>query len=698
MLSAVKAPLPSAAALVSLLIAALGGACAPPPPAPAPTASRPAGPERIVLVSIDTLRADYVGCYGARRARTPRLDAIARRGVRFETAISPTPLTLPSHVSLLTGLDPSRHGVHDNALFRLEEGIPTLADAFRSAGLATAGFVASVVLNRVYGLDRGFDHYDDALGYRRTTSGSGGLAERPADQVVDAVLAWLEQAPDRFFLWVHFYDPHASYSPPEAFAPDPSRIPRIPRDATFMETLRLAVPPYYEAEIAFADTQLGRLLDAIDARFPGGRTLLAVTSDHGESLGEHGELTHSLSVYDATQKVPLLLAGPGLPAGRVVAAPVRLVDVAPTLLAAAGLPPLPETTGVDLGPWIRGERDDGLDAYVETLATQIDYGWSPVFGLRTRTAKYLRMPRPELYDLAADPAERVNLAASDASVAAELDAALTARLEGARPARPNSSPLAGDRELLQSLGYVVGAPGSDEYVLGVVEGADPKDRMSAIRAMLEANSAIGAGQPERALEILEGVPEANGWIEQARAEASAALGDWKAFERHARKVAAARPGEPEASLLLGQAKESVGKHDEARSAYRRSLEADPTRVEAITGLGRLAEAEGDIATAIVHYDEAIAARNPSAEAALLRAALYLESGRPYQARLLLRDAWEAPGIPASARKRLIRAEAGAGYPKLAVERLRSILDRPREQRELSDFFKEIVETYGGRVR
>ena len=205
-----------------------------------------------MLVTIDTLRADHVGCYGAEWASTPTLDGLARRGVRFTTAISPAPLTLPSHATLFTALDPPEHGVRANGAFRLEEGVPTLAECFESAGFATAAFVSAFVLDRRFGLARGFAHYDDALGVQNEEIG---VASRPGGASVDAALAWLESAPERFFLWLHLYDPHAPYEPPE-----PHRTRQLGRP--------------YDGEIAYADAELGRLLAALDARFPDGRTLV----------------------------------------------------------------------------------------------------------------------------------------------------------------------------------------------------------------------------------------------------------------------------------------------------------------------------------------------------------------------------------------------------------------------------------------
>jgi arylsulfatase A-like enzyme len=348
---------------------------------------------------------------------------MAAQGVRFETAISPAPLTLPSHASLMTGLDPPRHGVRHNSIHRLAAGVPTLAEHMRAHGMATAAFVGALVLDRRFGLDRGFDVYDDRM--ERRSARFSGYAERPADHVVDAAVAWLERAPQRFFLWVHLYDPHVEHQPPPGFAAAFARRP-------------------YLGEIAFADQQTGRLVRAVRDRFGDEGLLVAITSDHGESLGEHGEPTHAYTVYDATQRVPLILLGTGLPAGRVVATPVRLLDVAPTLLATVGARAL-DSDGRDLRP-LWEAPDAGGDppaAYVETLATHLDYGWSPLVGLRTERFKYIRAPRPELYDLAADPGELHDLADRDPERVRRLDAALERRLASPSSTGASSSATCG---------------------------------------------------------------------------------------------------------------------------------------------------------------------------------------------------------------------------------------------------------------
>jgi arylsulfatase A-like enzyme len=529
----------------------------------------PARPERILLVTVDTLRADHVGCYGGNRAHTSHMDTIGAEGVRFAHAISPVPITLPAHATLMTGLDPPAHGVRHNSIHRLAGEIPTLAERLRSAGYATAAVVGAVVLERRFGLARGFDHYDDRMGGRR--SGIVGYAERPADQVVDAALAWLEGAPRRLFLWVHFYDPHTAYDPPRGFA------------AAF------AGHPY-AGEIAFVDAQLGRLLAALD---PPGATpaLVVLTSDHGESLGEHGELTHSYTIYDATQRVPLLLRGPGLPAGVVVEQPVRLADVAPTVLDLAGARGLPGIDGESLLPHIRGKAGEPPAAYLETLATQLDFRWSPLLGLRSARWKYIRAPRPELYDLRLDPGELHNRAADEPEVVARLDRALGARLRSGRSPEAVEDLDAERREQLQGLGYLVPAtePPPD---LGVVGGADPKDRMGVLRALAEAETLLTRGRPGEALARLDEVDETGLGVSSLRAAVALSAGDAGAAERAARLALAEAPRRADLLVLLGRALEAQRRWEEARQAFALASEADPASVSAWAGLSRALAALG----------------------------------------------------------------------------------------------------------
>ncbi|MCP5059301.1 MAG: sulfatase-like hydrolase/transferase [bacterium] len=572
------------------------------------------GPERVLLVTIDTLRADRLGCYGREGAQTPTLDGIAAAGVRFETAISPTPMTLPSHTSLMTALDPPSHGVRHNSIFRLEENFPTLAEAMRAAGFETAAFLGAMVLERDFGLARGFDSYDDQMP-PRWGQNQMQRAERSADAVVDEAIAWLEKAPDRFFLWVHLYDPHAKYEPPPEFA---KAFPNDP----------------YAGEIAFVDAELGRLLAHLNQRWPDQRTLVVATSDHGESLFDHDEPTHSYGIYDSTQRVPLLMQGPGLPRGQVVESVARLIDVAPTMLALSGAEPLPGATGISLLAQIEGTADSSPVTYLETLGTQLDMGWSPLLGIRTERHKYIRAPRPELYDLVHDPDETRNLAEDASGLVEEFDAILGAQLASGQPARPNLTPSGDQRARLESLGYVLSEEEPPSGALGVVGGIDPKDEIGAVAAWNEALSLIEGNRPAEALARLEGAGGGLA-VQLARTEAALAAGDLIRAEREARAAIEAVPSAQSGYAHLGMVLLQQQRWAEAEKAFLEAVRLAPEQGFSLLGLGRLAEAQGRDAEAAEFYARSWEARAPEGQAAWRLAALRILQGRHEEADALL---------------------------------------------------------------
>jgi choline-sulfatase len=618
--------------------------------------ARDARVERVILITVDTLRADHVGAYGATGVRTPTLDGIAARGVRFENAISPAPLTLPTHATLLTGLDPPEHGVRHNGVFRLAEGLPTLAEALAAEGFRTGAFVGAFVLDRRFGLARGFEHYDDHTDRLSSTGGLRGFAERSADAVVDAALAWLEGVDGPFLIWVHVYDPHAEYTPPPGFA---AAYPSNP----------------YAGEIAFADAELGRLLASVRERWRDGGTLVVATSDHGESLGEHGEATHSHTVYDATQRVPLLFEGPGIAPGRTVRGVVALRDVAPTVLELVGAPPLPEASGASLASVLRrGGEPEARAAYVETLATQLDWGWSPLLGLRTARHKLIAAPRPELYDLAEDPEELHDRAAIDGERLAELEALLGEHLAGARPrGHARFDPDEADRVRLEALGYVV-PTASESAVLGQVAGTDPKDRMHVIRAVHEADGLIAEGRPEAALARLDAVDgmEAEGFVVQAIVSTAAlAAGHLARAEAAARAAVAAAPESRVGWQRLAAVLEARGRDEEAKEAYAAILRIDPQAGAPLTALGALAERAGDVEGAAREYRRALAAPRPDPDAAWRLAALALEGGREDEAAQHLGPELQGHGTEtAEAALRLAAAERTTGRAAASMRRLR----------------------------
>jgi len=391
---------------------------------------------------------------------------------------------------------------------------------------------------------------------------------------------------------VHFYDPHSDHSPPagfaSAFASDP-----------------------YAGEIAYVDAQIGRLLDRIRERWGEQHLLLAITSDHGESLGEHGEITHSYSIYQATQRVPLILQGPGLPAGVVVSQPARLIDVAPTLLALSAAPALEAVEGRDLLPLIHGEEETPRSAYMETLATQLDHGWSPLIGIRSGRYKFIRAPRPELYDLVRDPAELRDLAHREPEVVRQLDRMLSERVSRMKepPDGVSDAPRTvpdSERSQLESLGYVVpgGLASGAAMNLGVVGGLDPKDEMKILGVIASAHGAMSDGRTADALALLVAQGESGSAVAAMRAAAALSLRDFARAASDARAVLRVQPGRPDIEMILGKALEGTGDLAGAVSAYRRSIALDPSAAAAHRGMGRALMAVGDRKGATAAFERA----------------------------------------------------------------------------------------------
>jgi choline-sulfatase len=463
----------------------------------APANRTPVAPRNVVVITIDTLRADHVGAYGYVAARTPMLDRLARDGLRFDRAYATAPITLASHASLMTGRYPPGHGARHNGM-RVDMKTPTLAEAFAAAGYATAAFVAAFPLDRRFGLIKGFQAYGDVM--PRDAGGHVGN-DRPGRRVVDEALAWLSTRQEKFFLWVHLFEPHAPYGNPAN--PAEARRPVIAR---------------YDDDVAEADRQAGRLLEGLgDLR---SRTLIVAAGDHGEAFGEHGEVSHSVFTYDTTLRVPLVIAGPEIPTGRVVTEPVSLVDVAPTIALLAGLARFDADGRVILPPGAvlppeggsheRGATD-GLSngpnraIYAESFAPLLDFGWSPLRTIRNGDWKYIAAPKPELYDLKNDPGETRNLVAEQPARAADLarqvDAIAGPTLPGARVAPDVLA-------RLQALGYASGRSGR------AADRADPKDRREiAARFAHVTSGELQGAALERALRDIiradPGNPQAN---------------------------------------------------------------------------------------------------------------------------------------------------------------------------------------------
>ncbi|MEA2558560.1 MAG: choline-sulfatase [Acidobacteriota bacterium] len=523
-------------------------------------AAKPSPPPSVILLTLDTTRADALG------AGTPVLSALAVRGTRWTQAVTPTPLTLPAHTSLLTGLVPPEHGLRDNGTAVLSKDVPTLAAVFSARGYATAAFVASRVLDRRFGLSRGFGHYDDKAPAEQI--GEYGYPERNARQMTDAVLAWLAKRPaDKpFFLWVHYYDPHAPYNPPGV---DP----------------RAGDRQRYAGEVAYMDREIGRLL----ARLPAD-ALIAAVGDHGEALGEHGERTHGIFLYQPTMHVPLILAGPGVPRGKAIAETAPTVRLASTLLrlsGGAGAPaagfgePLPGLGGKAAGP-----------VYLESRFPLSAYGWSPLEGMFDGRWKLIVAPRPELYDLGADPKETRNLLGDQREQARRLKGALQTAQRSFKTRKAEAA----DPELarsLQSLGYASGSGSSGKGTL------DPKDGVPLLAEFMAAKDLTQQGQAKAAaVKLTELVRRSPGNIPFLTALATAQLaggnpGDADAGIATYRRAAQENPRLDFLHENLADAYASLGRVEEARKEYELTLELNPRFAAAWWGLADLAQKAGN---------------------------------------------------------------------------------------------------------
>jgi arylsulfatase A-like enzyme len=600
----------------ALLVALLAGACG-------------RTPQRsVLLVTVDTLRPDALGWVAGRNA-TPAIDALAAAGFRFPGAVSPVPLTLPAHTSLLTGLDPHRHGVRDNGQL-LGPAPTTLGGILGGRGYATGAFVSGYPLRALFGLDRGFERYDDDIG-----SAGDIWLDRPAEATTDAALAWLRDvlaaAPQRpWFLWVHYFEPHDPYTPPPRFA-RPG-----PRGA-------------YDGEVAAADAAVGRLLSGVGSATAGTSRLTVFAGDHGESLGEHGEDTHGIFVYDSTVLVPLIIAGEGLVRPGESRAPARLVDVLPTLLDLLEIPPCQGLDGISLRPLLDGGMLDPPAAYLESQQPWLGYGWAPLVGLRTSSFKLIDAPQPELYDLARDPGETANRLASDAGTAGDLGRTLRARqAQGAAPAAPADDPEV--LAALRSLGYASGFGAGR-----APSGPDPKDRIAELRLISLAEAEARAGSRTSALAILDMVLETEPDQPYANLRAGtllAAEGQLAEAIERLEHVLRIEPTHPEAAFALADALSRAGRLDRAEAAWRLTVRIQPRRAVAWSNLGtvllrrsRVGEAIGAMAKAVdlAPADPVLVAN--LAEARYQHALLLQAAGRTEEARAtLLAAAAAAPAL------------------------------------------------------
>jgi arylsulfatase A-like enzyme/Flp pilus assembly protein TadD len=579
----------------ALVLAAAGmlGALA---PAAAAAAARP----NLLLITIDTLRPDRLGCYGSTAIATPNIDALARRGVVFTRAFAHTPTTLPSHTNILLGTTPLSHGVHDNGFFKVPAGLPTLATHLKDQGYATAAVVGAFPLDSRFGLDRGFDLYDDDYG-------TGGaldfkFVERKAEVVVEHALAWLKGRTGPWFLWVHCFDPHQPYEPPEPF------LARYKNDL-------------YGGEVAYVDSALGKLFAGLTESGQAKTTAVVFTGDHGQSLGEHGETTHGYFAYNSTLWIPLIVAAPGLAPARVDQNACH-VDIFPTACALLETPQPAGLQGVSLLPAARGKKLAGRPIYFESLYPYYRRGWAPLRGYIENDEKFIESPIPEIYDLKADFGEAKNLAGRDLG----RERATLARLVKEESATESASRPrldAAAQRRLQSLGYVGGYQPPTRQDFGPQD--DLKTLLPYNKKFEEAVDMSGRGETERSIALLrELIAERKDFdnpylylatVLQAKhrlAEAAAVLEKGAKDNPRSYKLAMeygivlAETGrsdeaiavltkaaglidwDPELWNYLGVAYWNKGDLDQARAAYEKALALDPGYAVVLNNLGSVA--------------------------------------------------------------------------------------------------------------
>lgn len=552
----------------------------------------------MLLITVDTLRADHLSCYGARQVRTPAIDALAAQGVRFRRALAQVPITPPSHAVILTGTYPMYSGLRDFNGRALPQNVGVLSEAFERHGYETAAFVSSAVLDSSWGFNRGFRTYDDHFDLRHLETNNFGAVERRAGQTIDRLLAWFRARPQPrapFFVWLHLYDPHRPYDPPEPFR------------TQFAGHL-------YDGEIAYVDSQLNRLFDTLRASGLYDRTLIVLLSDHGEGLGEHGEEEHGFFLYNSTLHVPMIFKLPrGWAAPLVVDQTVGLIDVAPTILDLLHMqdPLSRQFQGTSLAREILGKGAvSEPPVYSETYYPRDSFGWSDLHSISTDRLEYIQAPRPELYDLDHDPRELRNLYAERASVAAGLRDEL-ARIERtySAPHSARAPALSPETEAkLRSLGYVAF---STPVPASAGPLPDPKDRVNVFREFLHAQTLSEAGRIDESNRILASLATEDPHLFAVpflEAENLSRARRWSEAQRSYLASLKLNPTFERALMGLARAYIEEGQSEKARGPLELVIQQYPRNFFAVYAMGQVARRAGNKEEALRYFRTAVEAR------------------------------------------------------------------------------------------
>lgn len=537
----------------------------------------------VILMTLDTTRADHIACYGYPNVRTPRIDALARRGILFEQATTNSPLTLPAHCSILTGMYPTYHGVRINGNTALNEAQTTIAEVYSGQGYQCGAFIGAFVLDGRWGLKQGFQHYDDRFDLKKYKHIDLGAVQRPGNEVMDVALDWLEEKKSApFFAWIHLYDPHTPYEPPEPY---------------LSEYSSKGLSGLYDGEIAFMDEQIGRCVDWLKANGLDDKTILVLVGDHGEGLGSHGEGTHGYFIYEYAIHVPLIIVTPFEELQGVrVASQVRLIDIFPTLLEMTTVTSPAKSQGRSLLPsMFRPQKEEDGFAYAESMSPNLQFGWNSIHSLRTTKYKYIDTPKAELFDLTQDPGELTNLLQRYPKIGGEMKDTLTRVMEETSQGAPTPQAANLDRETIEklsALGYV-GAPvatkkaSSGEEIL-----ADPKDKFPVFQAVTSAGSLI---------------------LEDKFSEAAAKLE--AALEEE--------PMIPQALLVLSTCYVELGRTEEAKAKLDLLLKEDPENIPALISMANILLEERKDEDVIALCEQTISLDERNTQAHLLLGEVYL---------------------------------------------------------------------------
>lgn len=618
-------------------------------------ASRSATPN-VVLITIDTLRADHLHCYGYSQVQTPSIDALARQSVRFTRAYTPVPLTLPAHTALMTGSYPLATGVHDFVRAKVPESAPTLAGILHEHGYRTAAFVSAIVLDSRFGLNAGFDTYFDRFQAANPDGSDLEAVKHRGDETMGLALGWLREHAGStrgssrrpFFLWVHLFDPHRPYDAPEPYA------------------TRYRTHPY-DGEIAFDDAQVGRLEAALRGLGLWSGTVVVLAADHGEGLGEHGEEGHGFFIYNSTLHVPLILHLPGVPP-RVVSAGVSLVDVMPTLLQALQISLPDAVQGHSLMALALGQTSTSDSIlYSETYLPLLHFGWSELRGLQANGLKYIDAPRPELYKLSDDPRETHNLYGAEPLSGRALKQRLLADIRELTPLRgevPAVSAILSPALLgqLRSLGYLEASP-HQAPIVGEQSLADPKDRIDVYQLYRRAASDSSRGRYETSVAELRRAQQADPnspFLDYWQGLDYFRMDRYRAAKRKLQAALQLDPSFELATYYLGRTELRLAEFDAAIGSLGQALAEGDIGFKAAYYLGRAYARQGRVDEAIRSFQRALQLKPDYAPSCEALSAAYLLQKRPKDAVPILQRALQLDPEIRAAHSDLARAYEALG--------------------------------------